>query len=55
MTLKNSQNESCKSATANCEATLYNEFLERLIERHTHHKEFNIDFLIERYFSILMP
>jgi Fic family protein len=52
MTLKNPPNESCKNASVNCESTLYDEFLARLIERHTHQREFNIDCLIERYFSM---
>ena len=52
MTLKNSQNESCKSVTANCEVNLYDKFLAKLIEQHTHQREFNLDCLIERYFSM---
>ena len=52
MTLKNSPNESCKNASVNCESSLYDEFLARLIEQHTHQREFNIDCLIELYFSM---
>lgn len=52
MTLKNSQNESCQSATADYEGNLYDKFLAKLIEQHTHQREFNLDCLIELYFSM---
>ena len=53
MVLKNSQDEYFKSVTANCEEkNLYDKFLEKLIEQHTHQREFDLDCLIKRYFSM---
>ena len=52
MTLKNFQNEFCKSSSSYSEEQLYDEFLARLISLHIHQREFNIDCLIERYFSM---
>ena len=50
MTLKNSQNESCISASDYSAETLYDDFLARLIKLHTYQREFNINCLIKRYF-----
>lgn len=52
MTLKNSQNESCGRVTYYRAEELYDKFLARLIKLHTDRREFNIDRLIEHYFSM---
>ena len=52
MTLKNFQNEFCKSSNSYSEEQLYDEFLARLVSLHIHQRGFNIDCLIERCFSM---
>ena len=52
MTLKNSQNESCQIPSNHIEEQLYDEFLARIIYLHTHQRVFNLNYLIERYFSM---
>lgn len=52
MALKNSQNESCQIPSNHIGEQLYDEFLARIINLHTYQREFNIDCLIERYFSM---